>query len=83
LQAIYTSYILNVMANLNELTESELYEKAYLLLLARDITDTATYPSGEEHPVEDETKEVPWFADTSIKINQLAKDRCAGHFTQS
>jgi hypothetical protein len=64
---------------MSELTESELFEKAYLLLLARvnvsaiDISDTATYPSIQKHPVEDETEEVPWFADTSIKISQLAE----------
>ena len=64
---------------MSELSESELFEKAYLLLLARvdvtsiDINDTATYPSIEEHPAEDETQEVPWFADTSIKITKLAE----------
>ena len=70
---------------MNELNESQLFEKAYFALLANvnvhnfDTWDTVTYPQmdvcdecAESHASEHDTFEMDWDDDVTIKIERLA-----------
>jgi hypothetical protein len=71
------------MANTSELTESELYEKGRVDVTSIDITDTATYPSGEEHPRRRRNGGSTLVRRYFDKNRPARKDRRARHFTQS